>query len=84
MGKIGTQAVVAGVRGRIADSTVAVGVIAFRHGGAAAVGLVGVARMIPAALVAPLAAMVADQARREWVLAWVGVVRVESRCGGGD
>ena len=108
MGKIGTQAVVAGVRGRIADSaaacsvnlrspnlrraqasfgfvwagewaaTVAVGVIAFRHGGAAAVGLVGVARMIPAALVAPLAAMVADQARREWVLAWVGGVRALS------
>ncbi|MBV9003707.1 MAG: hypothetical protein JO181_03550, partial [Solirubrobacterales bacterium] len=30
-------------------ATVAVGVIAFRHGGAGAVGLVAVARMIPAA-----------------------------------
>jgi MFS family permease len=59
-------------------ATVAAGVIAFRHGGAAAVGLVGVARMIPAALVAPLAATVADQARREWVLAWVGAVRALS------
>jgi MFS family permease len=59
-------------------ATVAVGVIAFRHGGAAAVGLVGVARMIPAALVAPLAATIADRARRERVLAWVGVVRALS------
>jgi len=59
-------------------ATVAAGVVAFRHSGAAAVGLVGVARMIPAALVAPLAATIADQARREWVLAWVGVVRALS------
>ena len=59
-------------------ATVAAGVIAFRHGGAAAVGLVGVARMIPAALVAPFAATIADQARREWVLAWIGVVRALS------
>jgi hypothetical protein len=59
-------------------ATVAVAVIAFRHGGAAAVGLVGVARMIPAALVAPVAATVADRWRRESVLAWVGVVRTSS------
>jgi predicted MFS family arabinose efflux permease len=56
-------------------ATVAVGVIAFDHGGAAAVGLVGVARMVPAALVAPLAATIADRARRERVLTWVGVMR---------
>jgi MFS family permease len=59
-------------------ATVAIGVIAFHHGGAAAVGLVGVARMIPAALVAPVAATVADRGRRESVLAWVGVVRASS------
>ena len=59
-------------------ATVAVGVIAFGHGGAAAVGLVGIARMIPAALVAPFAATIADRARREWVLAWIGVVRALS------
>ena len=59
-------------------ATVAVGVIAFHHGGAAAVGLVAVARMIPAALVAPVAATVADRGRRESVLAWVGVVRALS------
>jgi hypothetical protein len=54
---------------------VAVGVIAFDHGGAAAVGLVGLMRMVPAALVAPVAATVADRTRRENVLAGVGVVR---------
>src|SRR6516165_4500937 len=56
-------------------ATVAVAVIAFHHGEAAAVGLVAVARMIPAALVAPVAATVADRGRRESVLARVGVVR---------
>jgi MFS family permease len=56
-------------------ATVALGVIAFAHGGAAAVGLVGFARMFPAALVAPAAATIADRVRRESVLAWVGVVR---------
>lgn len=58
--------------------TVAVGVMAFRQGGAAAVGLVAIARMIPAAFVAPLAAAVADHARRERVLVWVCVVRTVS------
>jgi MFS family permease len=56
-------------------ATVAVAVIAFRHGGVAAVGLVGVARMVPAALVAPFAAVTADRAPRHRVLAWVGVGR---------
>jgi hypothetical protein len=56
-------------------ATVAVGAIAFQHGGAAAVGLVGFARLVPAALLAPAAATFADRERRELVLAWVGVVR---------
>jgi MFS family permease len=56
-------------------ATVALGVVALRHGGAAAVGLVGVARMIPAAIVTPFAAAIADRVRRELVLAGVGVVR---------
>ncbi len=56
-------------------ATVAVGIIAFRHGGATAIGLVSLARMVPAALVAPATATVADRARRERVLTWVGVVR---------
>jgi MFS family permease len=56
-------------------ATVAVGVLAFRHGGLAAVGLVNVARMVPAALLAPFAAVVADRAPRHRVLAWVGMGR---------
>jgi MFS family permease len=54
---------------------VALGVVAFRDGGAAAVGLVTAARMAPAALLAPFAATVADRVRRERVLAGVGLVR---------
>jgi hypothetical protein len=56
-------------------ATVALGVFAFRDGGAGAVGLVGLLRMAPAALVAPFAATIADRVRREVVLAWVGVTR---------
>lgn len=48
--------------------TVAIGILAFRDGGAAAVGIVGMARMVPAALLAPLAAGLADRYRRERVL----------------
>jgi hypothetical protein len=50
-------------------ATVAAGVVAFDHGGPAAVGVVGVARMVPAALVAALAATVADRGQRQTVLA---------------
>lgn len=54
---------------------VALGVVAFHDGGAAAVALITALRMIPAALLAPFAATVADTIRRETVLACVGVVR---------
>jgi MFS family permease len=54
---------------------VALGVLAFRDGGAAAVGIVTAARMIPAALMAPFAATLADAIRRELVLAGIGLVR---------
>jgi MFS family permease len=54
---------------------VALGVLAFRDGGAAAVGIVTAARMIPAALMTPFAATLADAVRRELVLAWIGLVR---------
>ena len=54
---------------------VALGVFAFRDGGAAAVGVVTAVRMIPAALMAPFAATVADAVRRELVLACIGLVR---------
>jgi MFS family permease len=55
--------------------TVALGIVAYRDGGAAAVGLVGLVRMLPAAVVAPLAAPLADRGRRERVLVLVCTVR---------
>ena len=55
--------------------TIAIGILAFRDGGAAAVGLVAMARMLPAALLAPFAATFVDRYRRERVLAAVGLVR---------
>jgi hypothetical protein len=54
---------------------VALGVVAFREGGVAAVGIVTGVRMAAAALLAPWLATVADRVRRERVLACVGLVR---------
>src|SRR5690349_17629450 len=50
---------------------VALGVLAFRSGGVAAVGAVTAARMAAAALLATMA----DRVRRERVLIWIGLVR---------
>jgi predicted MFS family arabinose efflux permease len=47
---------------------VAVSVFAFKAGGAAAVGLIYLLRMVPAALVAPFSGLLADRYRRERVL----------------
>jgi MFS family permease len=55
--------------------TVALGIVAYRDGGAAAVGLVGLLRMLPSALLAPLLSPIADRGRRERVLILVSVVR---------
>jgi MFS family permease len=44
---------------------VAFGVFAYGHGGAAAVGLAGVVRLLPAAIVAPFAASLGDRFPRE-------------------
>ena len=55
--------------------TVALGVVAFRHGGATAVGIVALIRMLPSALIAPFATAVADRVRRDRVLIWIGVLR---------
>jgi MFS family permease len=55
--------------------TVALGIVAYRDGGAAAVGLVGLLRMVPAAVVAPLATPLADRGRRERVLVLVSSIR---------
>jgi MFS family permease len=48
--------------------TVVVAVYAYHQGGAAAVGLVGLIRMLPAAIAAPLTALLADRYRRQRVL----------------
>jgi MFS family permease len=55
--------------------TVALGILAFRDGGATAVGVVAMARTLPAALLAPAAASFVDRRRRERVLLWVCLVR---------
>ena len=51
------------------------GIVAYREGGATAVGLVGLLRMVPSAVIAPLAASLADRGRRERVLVLVSTVR---------
>src|ERR671913_1873757 len=55
--------------------TVALGVVAYEAGGAAAVGLVGLLRMVPSAILAPLLSPIADRGRRERVLIIVSIVR---------
>lgn len=54
---------------------VALGVLAYRDGGATAVGIVAMARMVPSVIVAPLIAGVLDRCRRERVLVTVCLVR---------
>ena len=51
----------------------ALGIVAYR--GATAVGLVGLLRMVPSAVVAPLATPLADRGRRERVLVLVSTIR---------
>ena len=60
-----------------ADSafTVTLSVVAFLDGGAAAVGLVGVIRMLPSAVGTPFFTALADRYRRERVLVTTSVVR---------
>jgi MFS family permease len=48
--------------------TVALGVYAYRQGGPAAVGLVGILRTLPAALASPFLSTMADRFRRERVM----------------
>ncbi|KRF34404.1 MFS transporter [Nocardioides sp. Soil805] len=55
--------------------TVALGIVAYRDGGAAALGLVGLLRMVPSAICAPLLSPFADRGRRERVLVVVSTVR---------
>ena len=53
---------------------VALGIFAYDIGGAVAVGLAGLARLLPAALVAPFAASLGDRFRRERFLVGVALV----------
>src|SRR5215208_831083 len=55
--------------------TVALGIVAYRDGGATALGLVGLLRMVPSALLAPLLSPLADRGRRERVLIAVSTLR---------
>ena len=55
--------------------TVALGVVAYADGGALAVGLVGLLRMVPSAVLAPLLSPFADRGRRERVLVVVSAAR---------
>lgn len=55
--------------------TVALGVVAYNDGGAIALGLVGLLRMVPSALLAPLLSPYADRGRRERVLVVVSTMR---------
>lgn len=55
--------------------TVGLAVVAFRDGGAAAVGLVGFARMAPSALLSPLGAALGDRFRRDRVLVCSCLIR---------
>jgi MFS family permease len=54
--------------------TVGLGVYAYQQGGPIAVGVVGLARMLPAALATPLVAIVADRYQREHVLVAVAAL----------
>ncbi len=55
--------------------TVAIGLVAYEDGGALAVGLVGLLRLVPAALLSPVVTTYADRMPRERVLVVTGVVR---------
>jgi MFS family permease len=55
--------------------TVALGIVAYRDGGATALGLVGLLRMVPSAILAPLLSPIADRGRRERILILVSTVR---------
>ena len=55
--------------------TVGLGIVAFRDGGVTAVGLVGLLRMAPAAVLAPLLSPLADRGRRERLLVVVSSLR---------
>lgn len=54
-------------------ATIALAIFAYEERGAAGVGIVGLVRMLPAAVATPFAALLADRFRRERVLLWIEV-----------
>src|SRR5437763_10364465 len=60
---------------------VALAVFAYRAGGAAAVGVVALIRVLPAAIVAPFAALLGDRFRRRRIMVAADLVRVCSMGG---
>ena len=61
---------------------VALGVFAYRAGGASAVGIAGLVRLLPAALIAPVAASLGDRFRRERFLVAQALARLAADDGG--
>ena len=61
--------------------TVVLSVYAFEQGGAKAVGLVSLLRMLPSAVLAPFASALADRWRRDLVLTLVSVTRCATAAG---
>jgi MFS family permease len=55
--------------------TIGLSIVAFRDGGAAAVGLVALIRLLPGAIAGPFLATIADRVRRERVIVVIGLVR---------
>ena len=53
---------------------VALGIFAYSEGGASAVGIAGLVRMLPAAIIAPLASALGDRFRRERFLLAIALV----------
>jgi MFS family permease len=62
---------------------IALAVYAFDRGGAAAVGLVGLIRFVPAAVAAPFAAVLGDRYRRDRVMVAADVLRALATAGAG-
>src|SRR5690242_13877395 len=60
---------------------VALGVFAYGHGGTSAVGVAGLVRLLPAAVIAPFAASLGDRFRRERVLLAMSLVGAAALAG---
>jgi MFS family permease len=55
--------------------TVGLSIVAFRDGGATAVGLVAMLRLAPSAVTGPFVGALADRFARDRIIAWIGLVR---------